>query len=109
MARRNPLLRSVVLASALTEYNLYDLLQALDSDIADHCQMIQIQFDWGAEADLLYIGNPGHVGPTDRGVELGASQAATLQSLDANLILVKDIALMCSGTARSINVTMVTR
>lgn len=109
MARRSPLLRSVVLTLANTEYNLLTLLQALDSDIPNRCQMVQLQFDWNAEGDLLYIGNPGHVGPTDRGVEVGASQAATIQSLDSNLLMLGDIALMSNGAGRSVNVTMVTR
>lgn len=104
-----PFCATLPITDANTNYNLYDLLRAVDPQIPRRCQMMQIQYHGDLSADILYIGNPDTLSATNRGAELSDTQAQTIQSVEANLILLDNIALRCTGAGHSISVILVTR
>lgn len=108
MSRRSPTLRTVTLPSANTNYVLLTLLQALDPTTLRRAQALQLQLDVNAGAANLFIGNPGMTS-TDMGVQLVASQAFSIPSLDSNLILLDDVVLRTDGTGVKVNVAVVVR
>ena len=108
MASHVPALLSVTLTAANTNYSLLALLRAIDADFPAKAQMVQIQHDPAAGADLLWIGNED-MSATNHGVELVATQAFPINSLDSNLINLGDIWLRSDGAGKRINVAIVTR
>jgi hypothetical protein len=108
MSRRSPTLVTVTIPTANTNVVLLTLLQALDPQILRRAQSIQLQLDVNAGAANLFIGNPGMTA-TNFGVQLVASQAFSIPSLDSNLILLDDIVLRTDGTNVKVNVALITR
>lgn len=113
MAHETPILKSVTLPLAGTNYQLSSLLAALDPDIVGQigqgrCQYLQLQFDVNAGADVLRIGN-SDLSDTNFGVQLVATQAWPVQSMETNLIRTDQIYLRCSGAARKVYVAMLIR
>lgn len=109
MSRRTPTLRSITLPQANTNYVLLALLQALDPQIPRRAQALQLQFDVSAGAANLYIGNPTTLSTSDMGLQLVASQAWSIPSLDSNLILLDDIALRSDTGGVRVNVAIIVR
>jgi hypothetical protein len=110
MSRYAPLLRSVTLILANTQYNLYSLLSALDVDTPKKACYVQLQFDPAAGGDLLYIGNSGVADiSANYGASLVATQAWQSPSYDSNLILLSNILLRSNGASHVVGCTIVTR
>lgn len=103
-------MRTITLASANFNFNLFTLLLAIDSQTSRRAQSIQLQLDQSAGGANLFIGNPDTLSATNYGVALVATQAFSIPSLDSNLILLDDIALR-TDTAGGIrvNVAIITR
>lgn len=108
MAHETPILKTVTLTLANTNYLLSDLLKGLDPDIKYRCQYLQLQFDVNAGADVLLIGN-ADLSSTNFGVQLVGTQAWPVQSLDANLIRVDQIFLRSNGAGHVVYVAMLIR
>lgn len=106
---RSPWMRSLTLASANTNYNLFTLMQARDTGIQRHVQSCQIQFDISAGAANLYIGDASLLSATDLGVQLVASQAFSIPSLSSNLIVLDDIAVRSDTSGVRVNVVAIAR
>lgn len=113
MAHETPILKTVTLALANTNYRLSALLAALDPDIVGQvgqgrCQYLQIQFDINAGADLLRIGNVD-LSDTNFGVTLVGTQAWPIQSVETNLIRTDQIYLRSNGAGHVVYVAMLVR
>lgn len=99
---------TVELTEADTNYNLHTLLQGVE-DVPNRCQMLQIQFNAALSSDLCFIGNPDRLSESDYGVVLADTQAQTIQSVEANLIVLSDIAVRSNGAGHTLNVIVITR
>ena len=76
-------MHTVTLPSANTNYQLYALMQAIDSGSPLSVNFLQLQANPSGGAAKFYIGNAGMSG-TDFGVELSASQSQTFQDQSGN-------------------------
>lgn len=113
MAHETPILKTVTLTAANTNYQLSALLAALDADIVGQvgqgrCQYLQLQFDMNAGADLLRIGNVD-LSDTNFGVVLVGTQAWQMQSVETNLIRTDQIYLRSNGPSHVVYVAMLVR
>jgi hypothetical protein len=113
VAHETPVLKTITLTNANTNYQLSALLNALDGDIAHNplssrCTYLQLQFDVNAGSDVLLIGN-ADLSATNFGVQLVGTQAWPVQSMDSNLIRLDQIYLRCTGPSRVVYVAMLTR
>lgn len=116
-ASYTPWMGTVTLALASTPYQLSALLIALASAVRPQfavndiprTQHIAIQANPdNATGAKWYIGNAG-LSATHYGVMLYASQTFPIYSMEANLIRLDHIYLMCDTAGETMNVTFLTR
>ena len=116
-ASYTPWMGTVTLALANTAYQLSALLNALSdavrpqfaSNDIPRTQHIAIQANPdNATGAKYYIGNPG-LTTTHYGVMLYASQTFPIYSMEANLIRLDHIYLLCDTAGETMNLTFLTR
>jgi hypothetical protein len=108
MAHETPILKTVTLTLANTNYKLSDLLDAIDADIRHRASYLQLQFDVNAGADVLFIGN-SDISGTNFGVQLVGTQAWPVQAFESNLIRTDQIYLRSNGSGHVVYVAMLIR
>ncbi len=104
--RATPRMLAVTVTS--TAASLYDLLHAIDSDIADHAESVQLQEDPAGMAVVVFIGN-SDVDATHWGAKLQAGQLFPLPAMTGNLLLLKQIFLLSDSTSVSVGCVVTTR
>lgn len=93
-----------------TPVNLYTLLSALDADIEDHCQQLELQEDSAEFLAKVYVGNSDlDIAASRYGVILVGGVPTIVPSLSSNLILLKQIFLATDGTNVKVGVSIVSR
>lgn len=103
----DPWMRSVVVPTANTPANLYDLMQAVDPGAPEKGAMVQLQAPAGITG-FLYIGN-AQLSATDYGVFLVATQAFSVPTGNLNVVSMKAIWLMGTENNVRVGVTVVQR
>ncbi len=105
----SPWLQSVTIPDADTNVNLFDLLEAIDSEVPAHVQSISIQVDINEGAARVFIGNPDTLSATNNGATMVATQAWSTGSHESNLIYLKDIELRTDTSATLLHVSFIVR
>ena len=101
--------RMLAVSVTAAAQSLYDLLHAIDSDIADHAESVELQEDTDGGSVIVYVGN-SDVDSTHWGVKLQAGQFITLPPMTGNLLLLKQIYLLGSAAGPTlVGVTVTTR
>lgn len=110
-----PWLGCVTLATANQVYQLSALLQALGTDppympTPPRCQFVSIQADPSGNAGgaRFYIGNE-HLSASNFGVCIFSTQVWPIYSMDANLIRLDHIYVMCDTDNLQMGVNFLTR
>jgi len=88
--------RMLAVSVTAAAQSLYDLLHAIDGDIADHAESVQLQEDTDGGSTIVYVGN-SDVDSTHWGAKLQAGQLFPLPAMTGNLILLKQIYLVASA------------
>jgi len=104
----DPWMRSVVLTNANENYNLYDLMKALDKGAPERGTKVQLQAPDQPFSGIVYIGNQ-QLTATDYGVFLFATQAFSIELGQLNVIYFKMIFLRSTQASTRIGVTAVQR
>lgn len=109
---RSPWIGTVTLALANTVYQLSALLAALGTyspvlGTVPKCQFLTIQADPASGISVFYLGNEGL--SVTNGEVFFAGQTIPIWSMDANLIRLDHIYLMCDTAGKVLNVKFLTR
>lgn len=99
----NPFLKSIVLPSANTNYNLLTLMQVADVQAPSRCSKLNLQLDTGAGAAKLFIGNDDISG-SNYGVVLNAGQVKVWEMGETNRIILSQIFLRSDTAAVQVNI-----
>ena len=106
----NPLMRTVTLASANQAYNLFTLLQALNTPPPiqyKECSKLQIQLDKDAGSANLFIGNQELANSSvDYGVSLFATQAHGIEEAGKNTINIDQYWLLSDTDATKVHIVV---
>jgi hypothetical protein len=89
--------------------SLYSLLHAIDTDIEDHAESVELQEDPDGMAVVVYIGN-SDVDSSHWGIKLQAAQFVTIPPVTGNLLLLRQIYLVASAAGPTlVGATITTR
>jgi|SRR5208282_6871560 len=105
--QRSPWLRSVVLTTSNTIYNILTLVQVITPGFPSFNRYIQIQLDLNAGAANVYIGNPDTLTTSDYGAILVASQAWSVTYTVAAGVELSDISVMSNTNSTQLNLTII--
>ena len=104
MASGNPWMKAVTLTLANTNYNLYSLMQGIETNAPERCHKLQLQADPSAtSSSQTRIGN-ADLSDTNYGVLLFATQAFGIES-QTNSVVCSEFWLRCNLAGKTVSIT----